>query len=624
MENQFSLLTKKRFLPFFITQFLGAFNDNVFKNALIVLIVFQLFQEQAALWTNVAAALFILPFFLFSAWAGQVAEKYEKSKLMQYCKFAEILIMGLGSFSLYLGNPYLLVGTLFLMGTQSTFFGPVKYSILPQHLKEEELIGGNGLVEMGTFIAILIGTMVGAYYIVENNGAFIVSAIVLIVAGLGYVSSLFIPKAESLLPDTKINLNIFQESYNLFTILKQRRKSVFLSVVGISWFWFLGATYLTQLPAFVKEYFYGDSSVVTLFLVTFSVGIAVGSILCEKLSRRRIELGIVPFGSIGLTVFGVMLYFYSGLDLQIKPDADFSMNYKEVLAYFDTKMAVFCLFMIGIFGGFYTVPLYALIQKRTEPEHRSRVIAANNMLNAFFMGLSAVFAIALLSSGMMIPELFLAIAILGALVSIFIYNRVPEFFIRFVIWMLSHSIYRVKHENIDNLPEEGACIIVSNHISFFDALLLGGAFKRPVRFVMFEPIYNIPVLKQFFKSVGAIPINSKKANPECYENAFKEIKKLLENGEVLCIFPEGKLTADGEVDEFKSGIEKMVKETPTPVLPVAIQGLWGSMFSRKNKIRFPRLKWSSLNVVVGEMVQPENVSAKDLEHKVKALYGNTK
>ena len=624
MENQFSLLTKKRFLPFFITQFLGAFNDNVFKNALIVLIVFQLFQEQAALWTNVAAALFILPFFLFSAWAGQVAEKYEKSKLMQYCKFAEILIMGLGSFSLYLGNPYLLVGTLFLMGTQSTFFGPVKYSILPQHLKEEELIGGNGLVEMGTFIAILIGTMVGAYYIVENNGAFIVSAIVLIVAGLGYVSSLFIPKAESLLPDTKINLNIFQESYNLFTILKQRRKSVFLSVVGISWFWFLGATYLTQLPAFVKEYFYGDSSVVTLFLVTFSVGIAVGSILCEKLSRRRIELGIVPFGSIGLTVFGVMLYFYSGLDLQIKPDADFSMNYKEVLAYFDTKMAVFCLFMIGIFGGFYTVPLYALIQKRTEPEHRSRVIAANNMLNAFFMVLSAVFAIALLSSGMMIHELFLAIAILGALVSIFIYNRVPEFFIRFVIWMLSHSIYRVKHENIDNLPEEGACIIVSNHISFFDALLLGGAFKRPVRFVMFEPIYNIPVLKQFFKSVGAIPINSKKANPECYENAFKEIKKLLENGEVLCIFPEGKLTADGEVDEFKSGIEKMVKETPTPVLPVAIQGLWGSMFSRKNKIRFPRLKWSSLNVVVGEMVQPENVSAKDLEHKVKALYGNTK
>lgn len=621
MENQFSLLTKKRFLPFFITQFLGAFNDNVFKNALIVLIVFQLFQDQAALWTNVAAALFILPFFLFSAWAGQVAEKYEKSKLMQICKLAEIIIMGIGSVSLYLGNPYLLVGTLFLMGTQSTFFGPVKYSILPQHLKEEELIGGNGLVEMGTFIAILIGTMVGAYYIVESNGEFIVSAIVLVVAALGYLSSLFIPKAESLLPDTKINPNIFKESYNLFTILKQRRKSVFLSVVGISWFWFLGVTYLTQLPAFVKEYFYGDSSVVTLFLVIFSVGIAVGSILCEKLSRRRIELGIVPFGSIGLTVFGTMLYFYSGIDVQFKPESTMSLNYTEVLAYFEAKMSIFCLFMIGVFGGFYTVPLYALIQKRTEPEHRSRVIAANNMLNALFMVLSAVFAIALLSSGFALHELFLAIAILGALVSIYIYNRVPEFFIRFVIWMLSHSIYRVKHENIDNLPEEGGCIIVSNHISFFDALLLGGAFKRPVRFVMFEPIYNIPVFKQFFKSVGAIPINSKKANPECYENAFKEIKKLLENGEVLCIFPEGKLTSDGEVDEFKAGIEKMVAETPTPVLPVAIQGLWGSMFSRKNKIRFPRLKWSSLNIVVGDLVQPENVKAKDLEEKVKTLKG---
>jgi 1-acyl-sn-glycerol-3-phosphate acyltransferase len=622
MENQFSLLTKKRFLPFFITQFLGAFNDNVFKNALIVLIVFQLFQEQAALWTNVAAALFVIPFFLFSSIAGQVAEKYEKSKLMQHCKLAEIFIMVLGSVSLFLENPYLLVGTLFLMGTQSTFFGPVKYSILPQHLKEEELIGGNGLVEMGTFIAILLGTMVGAYYIVANNGTFIVSTIVLAIALLGYFSSFFIPKAESLLPDTKVSFNVFKESYNLFSILKNRRKSVFLSVFGVSWFWFLGATYLTQLPAFVKTYFYGDSSVVTMFLVTFSIGIAIGSILCEKLSRRRIELGIVPFGSIGLTIFGIMLYFYSGIEVQIKPDSILVLNYMEVISYFDAKMAIFSLFMIGVFGGFYTVPLYALIQKRTEPIYRSRVIAANNMLNAFFMVLSAVFAISLLSLGLEIHELFLAISILGAIVSIFIYNRVPEFFIRFVIWMLSHSIYRVKHENIDNLPEEGACVIVSNHISFFDALLLGGAFKRPVRFVMFETIYNVPVLKQFFRAVGAIPINTKKVNPECYENAFKEIKTLLENGEVLCIFPEGKLTADGEIDEFKSGIEKIINETPAPVLPVAIQGLWGSMFSRKNKIRFPRLKWSSLNIVVGELIKPENVKAKDLEDKVKILKGN--
>ena len=510
------------------------------------------------------------------------------------------------------------------MGTQSTFFGPVKYSILPQHLKEEELIGGNGLVEMGTFIAILIGTMVGAYYIVENNGTVIVSCIVVGVALLGYISSLFIPKAESLLPETKVSFNIFKESYNLFSVLKQRRKSVFLSVVGISWFWFLGATYLTQLPAFVKDYFYGDSSVVTLFLVTFSVGIAIGSILCEKLSRRRIELGIVPFGSIGLTFFGIMLYFYSGLDIQVEQNSEIVLGYLEVLSYFEGKMAIFSLFMIGVFGGFYTVPLYALVQKRTEPKYRSRVIAANNMLNAFFMVLSAVFAIVLFSFDIQIHELFLIIAILGALVSIYIYNRVPEFFIRFVIWMLSHTLYRVKHENIDNLPEEGGCIIVSNHISFFDALLLGGAFKRPVRFVMFEPIYNIPVLKQFFKAVGAIPINTQKANPECFENAFKEIKKLLENGEVLCIFPEGKLTADGEIDEFKRGIERMVKETPTPVLPVAIQGLWGSMFSRKNKIRFPRLKWSSLNIVVGDLVKPEDVSAKDLENKVKALRGDKK
>ncbi len=613
--SQFNLLQTKRFLPLFITQFLGAFNDNVFKNALIMLVVFKLVSsDQAGLWTNIAAGLFILPFFLFSSLAGQIAEKYDKSKVIQVTKFAEILIMVFGSIALYLGNPIILVAVLFLMGTQSAFFGPCKYSIIPQHLKEEEFVGANGLMEMGTFLSILVGTMVGAYCIVQANGEFIVSLIVLSIAALGFLSSLSIPKAPSLDSTTKINFNIFSETKNLMSILKNRPRSVYLSVVGISWFWFLGATYLTQLPSFVKDYLGGGETVVTLILTVFSLGIAIGSLLCESLSRRRIELGIVPFGSIGLTLFGVLLYFSVPDTITVS-----SLSIPDFLSTFYGYSVMFNLFMIGIFGGFYTVPLYALIQKRTEKEYMSRIIAANNMLNAFFMVINAGIVIGLFAIGLNIPEIFLTMSIFSAIISIYIYRQVPEFFIRFVIWMLSHTMYRVKHHNIDNLPEEGACIVASNHVSFIDALLLGGAFKRPVRFVMYEPIYKIPVLNAFFKAVKAIPIDSKESNPAVYESAFKEIKNLLQNGEVLCIFPEGKLTSDGTISEFKNGIEKIVKETPVPVLPCAISGLWGSLFSRKHKIKYPRPKWSKVEITVGDIIQPNDVSAQGLYNTITEL-----
>jgi len=617
--SQFNLLQTKRFLPLFITQFLGAFNDNVFKNALIMLVVFKLVSsDQAGLWTNIAAGLFILPFFLFSSLAGQIAEKYDKSKVIQYTKFAEILIMIFGSVALYIGNPILLVSVLFLMGSQSAFFGPCKYSIIPQHLKEEEFVGANGLMEMGTFLSILVGTMVGAYCIVQANGEFLVSLIVLSVAAFGFLSSLSIPKAPSLDSTTKINFNIFSETKNLLSILKNRPRSVYLSVVGISWFWFLGATYLTQLPSFVKDYLGGNESVVTLILTVFSLGIAIGSLLCESLSRRRIELGIVPFGSIGLTLFGILLYFSVPESLSTNKES-IDLSISQFLSTYYGYSVMFNLFMIGIFGGFYTVPLYALIQKRTEKEYMSRIIAANNMLNALFMVVNAGVVIALFSIGLTIPEIFLTMSIFSAVISIYIYRQVPEFFIRFVIWMLSHTMYRVKHHNIDNLPEEGACIIASNHVSFIDALLLGGAFKRPVRFFMYEPIYKIPVLNSFFKAVKAIPIDSKEKNPVVYEAAFKEIKTLLENGEVLCIFPEGKLTDNGEMSTFKNGIEKIIKDTPVPVLPCAITGLWGSLFSRKHKIRYPRPKWSKVEIAVGDLIEPEQVKAEDLFKTISLL-----
>lgn len=623
MSNQISLLGKRRFLPFFATQFLGAFNDNLYKNAIIMLIAFKLVSENSSLWVNIAAGLFILPFFLFSALAGQIAEKHEKSLVLRICKFAEIPIMGLGVLGFYMQSPSVLVGALFLMGTQSAFFGPAKYSILPQHLKSDELIGGNGLVEMGTFVAILLGTMAGAYYINQVNGEVIVSIAIVLIACLGFISSLFIPKAPSNDPELKINLNPVTETMNLYRMLKGMRKSVYLSVLGISWFWFLGATYLTQIPEFTKL-IHGDESVVTLLLVAFSIGIAMGSFLCERLSRNRVELGIVPLASIGLTVFGVMFYLFSlpFINMEIKPDAVLAFDVNFFLGDSNGILLILSTLMIGVSGGLYTVPLYALIQQRTPPAFRSRVIAANNILNSLFMVGSAIIAMVLLGNGVSVSELFLGLAIFNIAIALYIYFQVPEFFIRFVLWIITHSIYRVKHENIDNLPEEGPCVLVSNHVSYVDALLMAGAFTRPIRYVMYEPIYRIPVLNYFFKMVGAIPIDSQKSNPKVYEEAFNKIAQYLEDGEVVCIFPEGKLTSNGEIDSFKSGIELIVNRTPVPVLPVAIRGLWGSMFSRFKKLPIPRLKWSKVQLIVGDLVHPSQISKDLLKEKVCELRGS--
>lgn len=613
--SHLKLMGSKRFSPLFFTQFFGAFTDNVFKQALIMLIVFSLASSSdASLWSNIAAGLFILPFFLFSGLAGELSEKIEKSKLIRCTKIAEIAIMVFGVAALYSGNPTFMVMVLFVMGLQSTIFGPTKYSILPQHLKSDEVIAGNGLMEMGTFIAILFGTMCGAYFINQENGIAFVSTILLLSSILGYVSSTKIPPAPATSPELKLGLNIFKQTKELFKITKGRPRSVYLSVIGISWFWFIGATFLTQLPTFVKTSLNGNETLVTLLLVGFSLGIGVGSLLCETMSRKKVELGIVPFGSIGITLFGVLLYCSI-------PDTASSVQL-TASGFLETAYG-WCVFlnivMIGIFGGFYTVPLYSLIQTRTEKEYISRVVASNNMLNALFMVINAGVVMLLLGAGMSIPELFLTISVVNAIVSLYIYAQVPEFALRFVIWILTHSMYRVRHTGIDNLPADGPCVIASNHVSFFDALILGGAFTRPVRFVMFEPIYNIPVLNWFFRAVKAIPINSKDKNPVVYENAFKSIKELLDNGEVICIFPEGKITSDGLLNEFKGGIDKILKISPVPVLPCAISGFWGSLFSKKNKIKLPRLSWSKVEVLAGAVIQPEDFTVSDLREKITAL-----
>ncbi|PKM26111.1 MAG: glycerol acyltransferase [Gammaproteobacteria bacterium HGW-Gammaproteobacteria-13] len=618
-HSQFALLGKKRFLPFFITQLLGAFNDNIFKQSLILAILFKISSgADKALLINLCALLFILPFFLFSALGGQFGEKFAKDSLIRKIKMAEIVIMLLGAAGVLLGNLPMMLAVLFAMGTQSALFGPVKYSILPQHLEEQELVGGNALVEMGTFLAILAGT-IGAGIIMASSGyAHIVAACVVLVAVFGYLASRGIPAASAAMPQLKLDWNILRQSWLIMKLGLGQRPAVSRSLVGNSWFWFLGAVYLTQIPAYAKEWLYGDESVVTLILTVFSVGIALGSMLCERMSGHKVEIGLVPFGSIGLTLFGILLWWFSGGF----PEAAEAHDWLAVLSIGQAWWILGSILGIGLFGGFYIVPLYALIQSRTVEHERARVIAANNILNALFMVISAIVSILFLSvAELSIPQLFLTISLMNIAVNSYIFKIVPEFSMRFMIWLLSHSMYRVEHKGLEAIPDEGAAVLVCNHVSFVDALLIGGAVRRPVRFVMYYKIYNLPVLNFIFRTAGTVPIAGRNEDLLIYDAAFKKIAEYLRNGEVVCIFPEGKLTTDGELNEFKNGIERIVEANPVPVIPMALQGLWGSFFSRDpHKGLFKRL-WSRITLVAGTPVAPELVKRELLQAQVAELRG---
>lgn len=621
-SNQFALLTQRRFLPYFLTQFLGAFNDNVFKNALIILIAFSM-AKNSDLLTNVSAGLFILPFFLFSATAGQLADKYEKSQLIRLIKLMEIIIMLLAALGLYLQHMPLLIGVLFLMGAQSSFFGPIKYSILPQHLKPEELIGGNALVESGTFLAILLGTMLGGFLISRAEVGHSLTAVVIVVlATIGYGASRFIPAATPVVPDLKINWNIATETWRSIQFTRTNR-TVFLSVLGISWFWFFGATYLTQLANYTRLSLTGNEEVVTLLLTLFSLGVGVGSLLCERLSGDTVEIGLVPFGSIGLTLIGIDLYF-TRPDV-IVVEANQLIGFVSFISQWQNWYVVLDILLLGFFGGLYIVPLYALIQQRSPASHRSRIIASNNILNALFMVLSAILAIVLLSNGMTIPELFLITAILNACVAIYIYTLVPEFLMRFLVWILIHIVYRVEKRGLDNIPQTGAAIIVCNHVSFVDALILGGCSRRPIRFVMDYKIYRIPFLHFIFKTAKAIPIASARENPQVLQAAYETIAEELADGNLIGIFPEGKITKTGKLNPFRSGVAQILQRDPVPVVPVALQGLWGSFFSRKHgkaMTRFPTQFRRKIAMIVEKEIPADQVKMSALHQLVLNLRGN--
>ncbi|BDT70196.1 lysophospholipid transporter LplT [Comamonadaceae bacterium OS-1] len=579
--NQFALLKQRRFAPFFWTQFSGAANDNLFKFSFTVMVTYQLSVSwlPPALAGLVIGALFILPFLLFSATSGQLTDKYPKTSMIRAVKNLEIAIMLLAGYGFFTRNvdvqvPVLLA-CVFLMGLHSTLFGPVKFAYLPQVLNDAELTGGNGMVEMGTFVAILLGDIVGGLLVAipeVGHTAVAIGCVGLALAGRWVAQA--IPQLPATDPGLKINWNPFTETWRNLK-LAHGNPVVFRSLLGISWMWFFGAVFLSQFPSFAKEVLHGDEQVATLLLVVFSIGIGTGSLLCEVLSRRHVEIGLVPLGAIGMSVFAIDLYFAAR---GLPPSEVMGLAAFTATAAHWRVMADLAL--LSLFAGLYSVPMYALIQLRSQPTHRARIIAANNILNALFMIASSVIAGALLTSGFTIPQIFLFTGIANAVVAFYIFMLVPEYLLRFVAWMLSHCVYRFKVTGDEHIPIAGPAILACNHVSFVDAVLLMAASPRPIVFLMDHRIFQVPVLGWLFRLAKAIPIAPRAEDPAAYEAAFAAAAKVLQDGDLLGIFPEGGITKDGTLQEFKGGIMKILETAPVPVIPMALTNLWGSYFSR--------------------------------------------
>ena len=620
--SQFALLAQRRFAPFFWTQFFGAANDNVLKFAFTVLVTYQLQvawlpSDKAGL---VISAVFILPFVLLSATSGQLADKYDKAAVMRVIKWFEIVIMVLAIWGFVGQQVWLLLGCLFLMGVHSTLFGPVKYAYLPQHLNDHEITGGNGMVEMGTFVAILLGQLAGGLLVVvPGMGPELAGGTCLAIAVIGRLTAQAIPASPPHDSQLAINWNPVSETLRN---LKLARTDivVFRSLLGISWMWFFGATFLSQFPSFAKDVLHGDVHVASLLLVLFSVGVGIGSLLCEVLSRRQVEIGLVPLGAIGMSIFAVDLYFavnhLAAPVTALWGLSDFVGQGQHVRPMID-------LFMLSLSAGLYSVPMYALIQMRALPSHRARIIAANNILNALFMIASSLIAGALLHFGVSIGGVFLITGIANAIVAGYIFCLVPEYLLRFVAFVLTRTVYRFRIQGDANIPATGAAIVVCNHVSFVDPVLLMAASPRPIRFLMDARIFRTPGLGLFFRLAKAIPIASKNDDPAAYEAAFKAADQVLAEGDLLGIFPEGGITNDGTLKPFKGGVMRILEQRPVPVIPLALQNLWGSFFSRVEGAAmtkpFRRGLFSRVGLNVGAGIAAEAVTPEGLHHEVGQL-----
>jgi 1-acyl-sn-glycerol-3-phosphate acyltransferase len=613
-----ALLRTRRFAPLFWTQLLGAFNDNLFKSALVVALTFGAFRDTGGAGdglpidalVNLATALLVLPFFLFGSLAGQLADRFDKAKLARALKVAELVAMGLALIGFSLASLPLLFVSLFLMGTQSAFFGPIKYALLPQHLKPEELVAGNAAVEAGTFVAILGGTLAGALIVaIPNVGVPLVGGAVVLVALFGVLTAKAIPAAPGS-EHAKVDPNLVRGTRELLRVAR-RDRAVWGAIVGLSVFWLGGAVILGQLPRLAQA-LGGDEDALTILLASFSFGIGAGSFVAERIARGRILVGSVPFS---LAAIGALTAWL--------PSAA-SVGSAAVL-----------LFAIGVFGGLFAVPLMTLLQARAREDERARVIAANNVVNSLFMVVGAAYAAWRLSGGDAsdaaglgldgvqgpLASLFVELGLFLVAASLVAFVLARRDAIHLVIAGLVRVMYRVDARGLDRVPTEGAALVVANHESFVDAFVIGGLCGRPIRFVMDHRMTKLPGFGWLFRAARVIPIAPAKEDPELMARAFEEIDAALAAGEVVGLFPEGKCTRDGRVDVFRPGVERILAARPVPVVPVALDGLYGGFFSYANGVpmkTFPRRFWSRVKVRAGAPVELREASA--IREAVLALF----
>lgn len=605
-------LRHPRFRGLFWAQLLGALNDNIFKNALVVLVLHRgwtLGGLEPRLFAVVAGLVFFTPFLLFSAQAGQMADGMDKSLLVKRLKSLEIAMALVALAGLASQRLELLLLALFGFATQSAFFGPVKYAILPQLLEEPKLLGGNALVETATSLAILVGTMAGVGLAAHSPLA--VAAVVVILALLGRAAASLLPALGQPEPGQRLSGWVAAQK-EVFSLTCQTRPML-LTVLGVSWFWLFGGTFLTLIPLYSTEILGGSEGATSLLLMAFSVGIGVGSQLCERLSNGRMELGWVPFGSLGMTLFALDFSYRT-------PARGLHATPMELLNQAEVVRLLIDLTGVAVSAGLFIVPLYTYLQKRSKPEVRSRLIAGNNLWNSLFLVGSTGLLFAALHQGVSMAQIVRTLAIANLVVSFLAYRQMPEFVMRLVVVFITKICYSMRVRNADGIPQDGSYVLVANHVTFVDWLFLAAGTDRPVKFVMTHVFYYMPVVHYLFRDGGAIPIASRKTHPEIFDAAFEAIHQALQNGEMVVIFPEGKLTTDGTMDEFKRGVEAILKRDPVPVIPVALKGLWGTRWSKAPGRRFHFRP--PIEMIVGQQVPAEEATAARLQDEVLALRGD--
>lgn len=660
-SNQFALFTKKRYGPFFLTMFLGAFNDNLFRSALLMLVGFYaatVLGENPAIGkdqvTTLSVVLFMLPYFFFSAIAGQLADKFDKTFLVRCTKLFELFVMCCAALAFYSLNIYLLLFLLFLMGTQSAFFSPMKYAILPQHLRPKELVGGNGMLELGTFLAILFGLMlggelmkggislgpdsctpaaswqVGLYCATGISGPLLVAIAGVALALAGLLSSLRMPAAPSSTPNLTIDFNVPRNTWRHFK-LAYADKHIWRCMLGVSFFWSIGGIYLAQMSNYAVGNLAGGTSHYILLLACFASGIGLGSAWCEILTKRYLAIAWAWPGALGVAVFGLLLYFVSpetAVDAQsIEADqrSTIPLLWADVVEHWPVLLA---LVGLGVSGGLFSVPLTAEIQRCAKPDQRAQVIAANNIINAAAMIVSGGLVMLLSVLGADIPLIFLFVGLVSLAVLFGMFWWDQRYFITGLVYLITRLCYRVEIIGSDNIPRYEPVLLTSNHVAWMDWFVIGAMLPLPPHFIMNHEFYKIPVVRHILRSARVVPIAPEFQRPDILERALNTCIDYLKAGDSVYVFPEGKVSRDGELLEFRTGIDRIHAGCPVPVVPMAIRGMWGSWFSFSGGrcMSGPPKRWgrSRIEIVVGEPIPPEEYSLELLKERIEALRGDWK